>query len=113
VPSGLAEGVTSSFGEYYECLDIKSSKDEENKDIIAGQYCLMKIILQFPSEESYREGKPVIQNTISNKYPKETNLENFNTFKNIIAGLNLIEGAVYQLGIAYHLFIVRMKSKQK
>jgi len=99
LPSGLAEGVTSSFGEYYECLDIKSPKNEENKDIIAGQYCLMKIILPFPSKKSYREGEPVIQNTMGNKYAKETNLENFNTIKNIIFGLNLAEGAVYRLGI--------------
>ncbi len=72
-PSGLAEGVISSFGEYYECLDIKSPKNEENKDIIAGQYCLMKIILPFPSKESYREEEPVIQNTIDNRYTKEKN----------------------------------------
>ncbi len=95
-PSGLVEGVISSFGEYYECLDIKSPKNEENKDIIAGQYCLMKIILPFPSEESYREEEPVIQNTIDNKYTKETNLEIFNIVKN---GLNPVEGAIYRLGI--------------
>jgi hypothetical protein len=99
VPSGLAEGVSSSFGEYYECLNIKSPKNEENKDIIAGQYCLMKIILPFPSRKSYREGEPVIQNTISNKHAKETNLGNFNTVKSIISGLNVVKGAVYRLGI--------------
>jgi hypothetical protein len=99
LPSGLAEGVTSSFGEYYECLDIKSPKNEENKDVIAGQYCLMKIILPFPSKESYREGEPVIQNTIGNKYAKEMNLENLNTVKTIIDRLNLAKGAVYRLGI--------------
>jgi hypothetical protein len=99
LPSGLAEGVTSSFGEYYECLDIKSPKSEEDEDIIAGQYCLMKIILPFPSEDSYKDGEPVIQNTIGNKYAKETNLEIFNTVKRIIIGLNLAKGAVYRLGI--------------
>jgi hypothetical protein len=99
LPSGLAEGVTSSFGEYYECLDIKSPKNEENKDIIAGQYCLMKIILPFPSKKSYREGEPMIQNTISNKYAKEANLGNFNAIKSIITGLNLAKGAFYRLGI--------------
>jgi len=99
LPSGLAEGAASSFGEYYECLDIKSPKSEEDKDIFAGQYCLMKIILPFPSEESYREGEPVIQNTIGNKYAKEMNLEIFNTVKRIIIGLNLAKGAVYRLGI--------------
>jgi hypothetical protein len=99
LPSGLAEGVGSSFGEYYECLDIKSPKNDENKDIIAGQYCLMKIILPFPSEESYREGEPVIQNTIATRYAKEMNLEIFNTVKGIIDSLNLAEGAIYRLGI--------------
>jgi hypothetical protein len=99
LPSGLAEGVFSSFGEYYECLDIKSPKNEENKDIIAGQYCLMKIILPFPSYESYREGEPMIQNTIGNKYAKEVNFENFNTVKNFIVGLNEVEGAFYRIGI--------------
>jgi hypothetical protein len=38
----------------------------------------------------------VIQNTIDNKYTKETNLEIFNTVKN---GLNPVEGAIYWLGI--------------
>jgi hypothetical protein len=97
--SGLAEGVVSSFGEYYECLDIKSPKNEENKDIIAGQYCLMKIILPFPSEESYREGEPVIQNIIGTQYQKEINKQFSNYVKSAISGLNLIEGAVYRLGI--------------
>jgi hypothetical protein len=99
LPSGLAEGVSSSFGEYYECLDIKSPKNDENKDIIAGQYCLMKIILPFPSKESYREGEPVIQNAIDNKYAKEMNLEILATVKRIIDRLNLAKGVVYRLGI--------------
>jgi hypothetical protein len=99
LPSGLAEGVVSSFGEYNECLDIKSPKNEENKDVIAGQYCLMKIILPFPSKESYREVEPVIQNIIRNKFAKETNLEIFSAVKSFIVGLNLAKGAVYRLGI--------------
>ncbi len=99
MPSGLAEGVTSSFGEYYECLDIKSLNNEKNEDIIAGQYCLMKIILPFPSTEPYREGEPVIQNIISTRFVKETNLGNLNTVKSIIVGLNLVNGAIYRLGI--------------
>jgi hypothetical protein len=102
LPSGIAEGVVSSFGEYYECLDIKSPKseeNEENKDIIAGQYCLMKIILPFPSEESYREGEPVIQNTIDTQYQKEINIQFSNFVKSVNVGLNLIEGAFYRLGI--------------
>jgi hypothetical protein len=59
----------------------------------------MKIILPFPSKESYREGEPVIQNTIATRYAKDMNLEIFNTVKNIIDRLNLAEGAVYRLGI--------------
>jgi hypothetical protein len=59
----------------------------------------MKIILPFPSKESYREGEPVIQNAIDNKYAKEMNLEILATVKRIIDRLNLAKGVVYRLGI--------------
>jgi predicted nucleic acid binding AN1-type Zn finger protein len=59
----------------------------------------MKIILPFPSKKSYREGEPVIQNTIATSYAKDMNLEIFNTIKSIIDRLNVAKGAIYRLGI--------------
>jgi hypothetical protein len=38
-PSGLLDGTVSSFGDYDECLDIKSPSDSPD---LQGQYCLPK-----------------------------------------------------------------------
>jgi len=45
LPSGLAEGVSTSFGEYDECLDIESESTESNQNVFYGQYCLAKPII--------------------------------------------------------------------
>lgn len=49
IPSGLADGVITSFGEYDQCLDIKSNEimDFSHKYQILGKYCLVKPYLPF------------------------------------------------------------------
>ncbi len=44
IPSGLAEGVSTSFGEYDECLDIESDSSERGHQFY-GQYCLAKLLI--------------------------------------------------------------------
>ena len=47
LPSGLSQGVVSSFGEYDQCLGIRSqTTSHQNSDqIIYGKYCLVKPVL--------------------------------------------------------------------
>lgn len=44
IPSGLAEGVSTNFGEYDECLDIESDSSENGHQFY-GQYCLAKLMI--------------------------------------------------------------------
>jgi hypothetical protein len=98
-PSGLLEGVLSSFGEYEECLNIKSPPDE-NKSILKGQYCLTKVILPYPAKDSYRNGEPAYQEYgIGLQYAQEWNIQHMNTVEDKIQRLNIIEGIIYRLGI--------------
>jgi hypothetical protein len=55
----FAEGIQSRFGEYDECLEIRSPRNGENATIFKEQYCLLKLILPFPPVESYTEGEPL------------------------------------------------------
>ena len=43
IPAGVKAGVMTSFGEYGQCLAIKSPQtDETDNDIIRGKYCLVR-----------------------------------------------------------------------
>ena len=57
IPSGILEGVLSSFGEYNECLEIASPPDSPIP--IKGQYCLAKPIIPHPDRASVRRGEPL------------------------------------------------------
>jgi hypothetical protein len=99
-PSGFLEGILSSFGEYEECLNIKSPPDGDKNSIFKGQYCLMKIILPYPAKDSYGDNEPVNQEYgIGLQYAQEWNLQHMNTVKDKIQRLNIIEGIVYRLGL--------------
>jgi len=49
--------VTSSFGEYSECLDIRSPAQSQIS--ITGQYCLAKPIIPHPNRKTYKKGEPI------------------------------------------------------
>jgi hypothetical protein len=49
LPSGLTEGVFSSFGEYEQCLDIESWRSVNDNSVFYGKYCLP--VIQLPSFE--------------------------------------------------------------
>jgi hypothetical protein len=102
-PPGFAEGLYSSLGDYDECLDITSPPNESNllsSSIIKGQYCLSKMILPFPSEESYREGEPVEKPFESNiSYKNDLNLYKFTSTKSLIEKLNQSNGSIYNFGL--------------
>ena len=49
MPSGLLSGVLTSYGEYDQCLAIKSpDSDHSNDSAIYGKYCLVRPYLPFP-----------------------------------------------------------------
>jgi hypothetical protein len=102
-PPGFAEGLHSSLGDYDECLDITSPPNESNlisAPIIKGQYCLSKIILPFPSEESYREGEPVDKLfEFNTSYKNDLNLYKFTSTKSLIEKLNQSNGSIYYFGL--------------
>lgn len=48
VPSGVKAGVMTSYGEYDQCLAIKSPQTYENDtDFIYGKYCLVRPYFSF------------------------------------------------------------------
>ena len=49
IPSGLTDGVTTSFGEYDQCLGITSPDivDYDDRFNIVGKYCLVRPYLPF------------------------------------------------------------------
>jgi hypothetical protein len=102
-PPGFVEGLYSSLGDYDECLDITSPPNESNllnAPIIKGQYCLSKIILPFPSVESYREGEPVYKLfEFNTSYKNDLNLHKFTSTKIRIEKLNQSNGSIYHFGL--------------
>ena len=97
-PPGFMEGIQSSFGEFDECLDIKSPKTGDKE--IVGQYCLLNAKLPFPSTNSYVEGEPVPQNKdLRGKLMDSYGLTKLSAIKSMIETLNLSNGTIYKLGI--------------
>jgi len=83
------EGTLSSFGEYDECLDIKSLPYPDDKSyIIKGRYCLVKPIIPYPAAYTYNISEPVIVDG-----------ERFDTIYNLIDALNLFNGSILRNGI--------------
>lgn len=99
-PPGFIEGIQSSFGEFDECLDIKSPVVEEIDRNFNGKYCLLKVKMPFPSIDSYREGEPVGQQfDFKSKLLESYGLTKLSTIRGMIEGLNIANGAIYSLGI--------------
>jgi hypothetical protein len=92
----MTEGIQSSFGEYDQCLNIESTQNENNP-IIRGQYCLLNLIVPYPSIDSYKEGEPIEKQEFSLK--GSYNFPKLSTVKNLIEGLNLSNGTIYRIGI--------------
>jgi len=97
-PPGFAEGVLADFGEYDECLDIKSPVNRKNP-LLKGQYCLMKVILPFPTKDSVNQSENVDRQLDFNaKLADGLDLKQI-TIKGVIEALNIVQGAIYRLGI--------------
>ena len=95
-PPGLLEGIQSSFGEFNECLDIRSPPTEDKR--IDGKYCLLNVKLPYPSMQSYADGEPTPQSQ-SPSLMEYYGLKKLSTTKSMIETLNLSNGTIYRLGI--------------
>lgn len=107
IPTGIAEGSISHFGEFDECLEIEYFDDIDL--VIHGRYCLAKLILPFPpiteknsivdasfdtlnQHEVYRKLK---------NFLKLYNLDNYLTLKKMIEKLNNQNGVTLRLGLCF------------
>ena len=99
-PSGFAEGVLSDFGEYDECLSVKSPETEHKDTVISGRYCLMKIILPYPNKEDMMNDQILNEEIkIDPKFKaNEIDLQRL-TLKTIVETLNIVSGTIYRMGV--------------
>ena len=54
-PSGILNGMSVSFGEYDECVDIKSPLNSDDDLEVKGEYCFAKINLPLDKALQTRE----------------------------------------------------------
>lgn len=102
-PSGFAEGVLSDFGEYEECLDVRSPSPirADKQPVIRGQYCVMKVVLPYPRNDGSLDANQKSLNEeikLNPKYKADIDLQNL-TLRTIIETLNIVNGAIYRMGI--------------
>ncbi|CAG2168622.1 unnamed protein product [Oppiella nova] len=97
--SGTADGKHSSFGEYDECLELESPEDKGL--VVKGQYCLVKVILPYPSVNSYKKGDPYDPTFDEEGITpfKYFNGGNFTSIIRMIENLNMYRGSTYRLEI--------------
>lgn len=100
--TGSGDGKHSSFGEYDECLDLESPDDKGL--IVKGQYCLVKVVLPYPTMDSFDADQPYHPSFDDPKMTTFTGEKYFNgmnatTITKFVENLNLYQGASYRLGL--------------
>lgn len=100
IPKGLIEGTFSSFGDYDQCVNIRSANSNNIDSTFTGKYCLLSPILPFPEPNSYKTGEPVheLYSVFANnlEYPQ---LRPLATVGKMIGLLNVINGSTIKIGI--------------
>ncbi|XP_054166038.1 nose resistant to fluoxetine protein 6-like [Oppia nitens] len=98
-PSGFAEGVLADFGEYDECLDVKSPVDDKETQI-RGQYCMMKVILPYPKLDNISDDNNLDEEIkLNDKFKAyDIDLQKL-TLRTIVETLNIVSGTIYRMGI--------------
>ncbi|XP_054159959.1 nose resistant to fluoxetine protein 6-like [Oppia nitens] len=91
--AGLTQGVITSFGDYDQCLQIKSPDSNGNRHTIYGKYCLVKPYIDYPNFK-------VLEKFL--KFSFLTNESNVMTKKEMMNNLNL-----FKLLFAYNLVAKR------
>ncbi|CAG2169928.1 unnamed protein product, partial [Oppiella nova] len=103
VPTGFWGGIISEFGEYDQCLDIKSPPHEGHT--ISGQYCMLRLIMPYPLIESY--DKSFEDNVFANQLRNFTKKYGFDKYSEvnpilkITEYLNMRKGKFFEFGICF------------
>ncbi|XP_013785865.1 nose resistant to fluoxetine protein 6-like [Limulus polyphemus] len=70
IPSGIAEGTTTTFGAYDLCLGIIANNKRTKKVDFRGKYCLLEILSPFPTTPL----DPRLQDTILGDFARSAHL---------------------------------------
>lgn len=99
IPSGILDGVTTSFGEYDECLSIESPEYDNDKSKFYGQYCLMKPVLPLPSLDPNAK----MNTYFTSKNNNESNDNNWETeiLPKLILFNNITNKDLFRIGICF------------
>ena len=114
IPTGIAEGSFSHFGEFDECLEIVYPEADIDRTLksatlyngpeIRGQYCLAKFILPYPSISSYRANMSLFGRNHYHyivNFLRVYNLDNYFTLAKFIELLHNQKGRTFRLGICF------------
>ena len=105
IPTGIAEGTVSHFGEYDECLGIEGPTKGKSEPI-RGQYCLAKVILPYPKIVTL-DNRPIKQIAYKQYYNKireflaNYNMDKYLTVFKLIEILNNQKGATFRFGTCF------------
>ncbi|CAG2113110.1 unnamed protein product [Medioppia subpectinata] len=96
IPSGLTTGVVSFFGEYDQCLQIKSPTIVDKTDqYIYGKYCLLRPYVSYPDFKALQEVKEIpFLNEETNRLLQKNWTPNINFLK-LLLTYNLMAKKAY------------------
>ena len=107
IPTGIAEGTVSHFGEFDECIEIEGPT-KRNAETIRGQYCLAKVILPYPKlmPSDKRTNRQFSSKQLSHKrfydklvhFLKNYDMDNYLTVFKLTEILNNQKGATFRFG---------------
>ncbi|CAG2171666.1 unnamed protein product [Oppiella nova] len=94
IPPGLFDGVITSFGDYDECLSIRS-EHSITSDTIYGKYCLIRPVIPLNNTNVLLNFKGLdILNNETNALVKNKIKQDINKIK-MVVGTNLVTDKVY------------------
>ena len=93
---GFIEGLTSSFGDFDECLDSKTPELMEQQ--FEGKYCLLNVKLPYPDLNKLGD-EPVNKEKYQIKLFDYFHMHQFNSIRAMTELLGLSNGSIYNLGI--------------
>ncbi|XP_054155916.1 nose resistant to fluoxetine protein 6-like [Oppia nitens] len=101
VDPGLLEGLTSSFGDYTECLSIVSPESMFIPEIV-GQYCLVKPLMPYPSMDSLGMNLTDPKLMARNRFARLMDgyrLPHLQTVRAFVEAMNVGKGALFRYGL--------------
>lgn len=101
IPSGITSGTSSHFGEYNQCLSIKSPTNDR-LEIVKGKYCLLKPVVPVPPNYSYKTNEPIVPMGILNHIHFQGKpIQQSQSINNFIEFVNYFNGKIINIGICF------------